>query len=77
MYNSINVHWRRNNAQYLWSRVIHTHISSYESELPPSLVSQVVTGVNNHLVELTSLQLTDWTESSEELTQGIKDKAPL
>jgi hypothetical protein len=34
--------------------VIWIHTNSYGSELPPSLVSQVVTGVNCHLAELTS-----------------------
>ena len=36
------------------SRVIWMHTNSYGSELPPILVSQAVTGVNFHLVELTS-----------------------
>ena len=38
------------NVPYWWYRVIWTHTGSYEIKLPPSLVSQAVTGVNCHLV---------------------------
>ena len=38
------------NVPQWWYRVIWTHTTSYGSELPPSLVSQEVTGVNCHLV---------------------------